>query len=314
METIKIDKHKDLQYDKLPKGWVFYSLHDADSCLCCGYSTNLKKRLKHMKAKAENDRVHAELWQKICSIQWQDHDNALSALIHCKCFLQQQLLEYQDALESWREYVYLGIDAYSFPFIGISENTQGDALYLGPFRSRFQLADQIDTFARILKLPQCETGSYPCDKYDRGVCSGWCLNLDNSNSTIGIPTLEKLDDLLKEAFVHPENGILELVKRERDKYYNDLEFTKASLLDDELELLDRYRSWLKFLYVAKQLELDTPDLKIEKGRISRCRFEGRDYHFPVDNTSYRKNESLSLDLAYVDESRIIYEYLIAQEN
>lgn len=313
METLKIDKHIELQYDKLPKGWVFYTLRSADSYLCCGYSANLKKRLGSIKAKAEHNRGYTELWDKECRLQWQEQRSALNALIQYKCFLQNQLPEYQDTLEPWREYVYLSIDALSFPFISITENTQGEAIYLGPFRSRFWLADLIDTYARILKLPQCETGNYPCDKYDRGSCSGWCLNLQEPHATKDIPPLEKLDSLLKEAFVHPENGILELVERERDKYFNDLEFTKASLLDDELEQLAKYRNWLKFLYVAKQLELDTPDLKVEKGRISRCRFEGKDYHFPVDNTPYRKNESLALDLAYVDECRIIYEYLMTQE-
>lgn len=313
MDTIKIDNHIELQYDKLPKSWVFYTLQDADTCLSCGYSYNLRKRIRSIKAKAEDDRAYREMWDRASSLQWQEHSCALNALVQNKCFLQNQLPEYQEAVLPWREYVYLGIDALSFPFISITENTQGDAIYLGPFRSRFWLVDLIDTYARILKLPQCETGNYPCDKYTRGSCSGWCLNLEETPADKDIPTLEKLDSLLKEAFVHPENGILELVQRERDKYFNDLEFIKASLLDDELELLAKYRSWLKFLYVAKQLELDTPELKVAKGRISRCRFEGKDYHFPVDNTAYRKNESLALDLAYLDECRIIYDYLIKQE-
>lgn len=314
MNKQKIDKHKKNQYDKLPRNWVFYALEGDHGFLSCGYSANLKRRLKSIQSKVSEGGIYREMWEKAATLHWQSHKSGIEALIHYKCFLSRNYPEFQSQTMPWADYVYLALDAYNYPFISITGNTQGEALYVGPFRNRFRLIDQLDIFARILKLPQCETGSYPCNKYDLKNCRGWCLNLEEKQSAESIPSLDKLDSLLKEGFIHPENGILELVSKQKDEYFNALEFAKASLLDDELELLAQYRDWLKFLYVAKQMQFSNPDLQVENGRIASCSFEGENYHFPVDKTPYRKNESLALDLAYVDESRIIYEYLMTMEN
>jgi len=216
---------------------------------------------------------------------------------------------YQYQIHPWAEYVYLALNSHRYPFISIQEHTNDDWLYLGPFRNRFFLVDILDTLSRILKLPACETGEYPCEKWEQNLCRGWCLALgDNSENNPEYP-LDKLESLLKETFLVPENGILELVQKEKDKYFNDLEFEKASLLDDEIELLNKYRNWLKFLIAAKHLNYNSKELDIQKGRLTFCCFQGREYHFPIDNTEFRINETLALNLDSVDESKIIYDFL-----
>lgn len=313
MNIVILAKNNTNQYDKLPKSWAFFALSGEDGYLLAGYTAYLKQRLQSLHAKATDDPVVQAMLDKATQLHWQAHPRAMDALIHYKCFLVEQHPEYQASLPPHASYAYLALDAYTFPFVTTTDSTQGDWLYVGPFRSRFFLADVMDTFARILKLPACDSNMRPCAKYDTGACRGWCLQLDKEEPGVDAPPLEKLETLLKETFIHPENGIREMIQAERDKYFNDLEFTKASLLDEELELLDKYRDWLKFLYVAKTLEHRQPDLEIKNGRIVSCTHNGRSYHFPVDNTPYRKNESLALDLNFVDESRIIYDYLLTRE-
>lgn len=309
MYEIILDKTIKNQYDSLPQGWTWFLLKSGTAELYSGYTANLKSRISFLRDKATEGGPDKEMWDKANRLSWQSCDNSMQALILYKCMLQESSPEYQYRLLPYRDYAYLGLNSTRFPFISIQEHTQDDWLYLGPFRSRFFLADVIDTYARILKLPACETGTYPCEKFDSESCRGWCLHLAPGEESSHEHNLEKLDSLLKEAFVHPNNGILELLENERQAYFNDLEFEKASLLDDEIELLKKYKDWLAFLYVAKKLEIAEQDFKVQQGRLVWCRLNGKEHHFAVDNTEYRDIESLALNLDAVDEQRIIYEYV-----
>ncbi len=307
MSEIYLDKHIKNQFDTLPQGWTFYILKSGDIELYSGFTANLKTRLEFLARKADEGGLYREMWDQADRVHWQEYSSAMQALMHYKCHLQQVHPEYQNRLPAYSQYAYLGLSSSRFPFITIQEHTQDDWLYIGPFRSRFFLADVIDTYARILKLPACETGSYPCEKFDRGSCRGWCLHLAPSEESSHEHNLDKLDSLLKEAFVHPNNGIVELVERKRREYFDDLEFEKASLLDDEIDMLNKYKDWLAFLYVAKNLEYTAEDFAVQRGRLVWGRIHGKEHHFPIDQTEYRENESLALNLDTVDEQRIIYE-------
>lgn len=307
MQSIKIIEGIVLEPDKLPQGWCFYAFGGSDGYLYCGYSARLKAKLEVLKQKAEGDPWVKVLLAEADRLEVMDFDDALGALVRYKAFLQEEAPKYQSRLLPWENYVYLALDNLRFPFVSIQEHTNDDWQYIGPFRSRFFLADVMDTFSRILKIPYCETGSYPCDKLYNGMCRGWCQSLDEKSESEH--SLDKLKDLLQEAFLHPNNGILELVQKERDAYFDDLEFAKADLLDDEIELLKDYRDWLNFLYLAKDLNYDSDELVVRNGMLAEAVQGERRYTFPVDETEYRGNERLALPLAAVDEMRMIYNYI-----
>ena len=309
MNEIKIDKNIQNEFDALPKGWVFYHIFGAGEVLYAGYSANLKAKLKFLSNKAKEGGIYQELWNLAEKLSWITYPQAIFALIHYKCYLTENSPLYQYQIRPWADYVYLALDSHRFPFITIQEHTNDDWLYLGPFRSRFFLVDVLDIYARILKLPACETGEYPCEKREKNLCQGWCLALDENSEKPTDYDLDKLESLLKEAFLVPENSILELIQQERNKYFNALEFDKSSLLDEDIEILNKYREWLKFLISAKHLEYESNELKIQKGKITYCRFQGKDYYFPVDNIEFRINETLALNLDSVDESKVIYDFL-----
>ncbi len=309
MNEIVFDKSIKNQYDSLPQGWAWFLLGNGNAELYSGYTANLKNRIHFLQSKAKEGGLDREMWEKADRLTWQCCDNSMQALILYKSRLQESSPEYQYRLPSYRDYAYLGLNSSRFPFITIQEHTQDDWLYVGPFRSRFFLADVIDTYARILKLPACETGSYPCEKFDRGSCRGWCLHLAPAAESKHEHNPEKLDNLLKEAFVHPNNGILEFLEKQRQDYFDDLEFVKASMLDDEIELLKKYKHWLAFLYVTKNLDYSEEDFSVQGGRLIWCRINGKEHHFPVDQIEYRENESLALNLDTVDEQKIIYDYV-----
>lgn len=304
-----IIKDNDNQWDSLPKGWAFFALKSNAEYLYMGISARLGSRLKNIWQNALADKLYQELIDQADSFEFQLVPDSLSALIMLKALQMEHNPSFQHRLQPYREYVYLALDSHRFPFVSIQEHSNDDWQYLGPFRSRFFLMDVIDTISRILKLPYCETGTYPCNKFDRGICRAWCLALAPARETELEHDLDKLHTLLQESFVHPQNGILEMVESERNKYFDDLEFAKADLLDDEINLLKAYRHWLSFLYVAKDLAFESPQISIEKGQLKRAELNGKTYNFPIDNPPYRENELLALPLAAVDEMKIIYDYI-----
>ncbi|MDP2173744.1 MAG: hypothetical protein Q8J62_08215 [Candidatus Cloacimonadaceae bacterium] len=308
MKSIKLDKSINDIIAEIPSGWCFFTLKKGKEHLYCGYSGNLPHRLKMIWEKADEDKLYAELRSEASTLHFMDHETAISALIQYKIALQKTHPAFQQRIHTWGSYVYLGIDALRFPFVTIESHTNDDWFYLGPFRSRFFLADVMESISRILKIPYCETDTYPCDKLDKDICRGYCLSLDSEQSGIPQASLEKLVPLLKEAYVHPQNAIIDMIQKHRDAFFDNLEFEKADLLDDELDLLKRYRDWLNFLYIGKELAFDEPDLKVVNGQIIWCCIEDCEYHFPQSITLYRPNEALALNLDLVDEARIIYEY------
>ncbi|MDD4099796.1 MAG: hypothetical protein PHT47_01740 [Candidatus Cloacimonetes bacterium] len=314
MISQNVGQNFDIRTDALPKAWVFYTLKAGDTPLYAGYTARLGARLNGLKQRAEEDPLLRELCERTGTLEYQEFDHSINALVAFKVYCQENTPEYQQRIQPWASYVYLGLDAHRFPFISIQESTNDDWQYLGPFRSRFMLADLIDSLSRILKLPHCETGTYPCVKFESGACRGWCLALAPEQESKHEHDLEKLDTLLKETFMHPNNGIYEMVAKERQSYFDNLEFAKADLLDDELNLLGSYRDWLNFLYVAKSLNRISDGFEIEAGQLKSAVIDGKIHHFITDNPPYRENEALALPLATVDEMKIIYDYIREQSH
>ena len=310
------DISKDIvrELKSLPQGWVFYALKSDTEYLYAGISKGAGKKLHGYWLRTQEDRLLAEIFEQAKTLEYCALPDSMQALAKLKSFAMDHHPVYQHRIYPWAEYVYLGLDSHRFPFVGIQQFSNDDWQYIGPFQSRFFLVDLLDSLSRIVKLPFCETGTFPCDKFDRGICRGWCLALSTTEETELEHDLDKLDILLSETFMHPQNGILEMVQKERDAYYDDLEFAKADLLDDEIKLLSGYREWLNFLYVIKDLSWETDEFRIERGQLAQATVDGKRYDFPIDKAEYRDNEKLAIPLSITDEMKIIYDYFKERAN
>lgn len=310
MISVKWEKNCYPRNIELPPGWVFYTFRQGEQPLWCGITRNLAQRLKVVRVKAENDQCYGDNSRLADNLQIENYPRAVDALIRQKVFLRQHQLALQPVMQPSRDYVYLALDGHRFPFVSVREDTNDDWTYAGPWRGRFLLNDVMDSFSRILRLPLCETGSHPCLKLDAGICQGWCLALEDEPADAAKPDLDKLDTLLRETYLHPQNVILDMVEQERERYFNDLEFAKADLLDEELENLRHYRDWLNFLYVTKSLNYNEQDFGVANGMLSWCFADGVKYEFAHQPVSYRENELLAINLNYTDEARLLYEYYV----
>jgi len=101
-----------------------------------------------------------------------------------------------------------------------------------------------------------------------------------------------------------------MLTKEKDKYFNDLEFDKEDLINGEVENFAKYRDWLKFLYLTKSLSYQSEDFGVENGLLSWCKFKDKIYKFPLEQLYYRPNEQLAINLNKTDEARLLYEYYI----
>lgn len=313
MISVKWDENRNPARKELPRGWAFFAFKSGAKALYCGYTPNLAQRLATLRRKAESQAPYEKLVRSADALEFVACPEALDALIMHKVYAHSHHPLYQNVLRPEADYVYLALDAFRFPFISIQNHTNDDWTYVGPWRSRFFLADVSDCLSRLLKIPFCESGDYPCEKLNIGSCHGYCQAFDEDFTEDEKPDLAKLDALLKEAYLHPNNGILEMIRQERAGYFDALEFAKADLLDSEIENLEQYRDWLNFLYVTKSLSFSTESITVENGLLSRCSFEDAEYHFPRAATEYRENERLALNLQDVDEARVIYDHYIKSQ-
>ncbi|MFO7659552.1 MAG: hypothetical protein R6V77_01450 [Candidatus Cloacimonadaceae bacterium] len=275
-------------------------------------TVNLKRTIKQLENLKEEDAEVHELFNQAETLQPFAYKTGTDALIQKNLLLQKHNPEFNRRINLWKNYVYLALNPAEFPFVKITEYTDEEWFYIGPFRSRFFLIDQLDLMNKLLKLPYCEVKFGPCDKQFAGRCRGWCelIKTELAQDPEGEkskPHLEKLDALLKEAFVHPDNSLLDMILAEKKKYDDDLQFAKADLLSPQIDILKRYKEWLIFLYKIKNLNYVTDKTAVKNGQLVKYKADGKEHSMPFHKIKYRANEVLALNKNLVDEARILYQ-------
>ena len=275
-------------------------------------TVNLRRTIQQLNVLQEEDAEVRELFNKSESLLPQVLKTGTEALIQKKNILEKEKPEFNQRLNLWKNYVYLALNPAEFPFVKITDYTDEDWFYIGPFRSRFFLIDMMELMGKLLKLPHCEVKFGPCEKSYDGRCRSWCDLIKAELPKVEEepaekPQLQKLDALLKEAYVHPDNSLLDLILNEKKKYEDDLQFAKADLLKPQIEILKRYQDWLIFLYKIKSLTYVTDKVGVRNGQLVSYKVDNKEYHNPYIDIPYRGNEALAINKNLLDEARILYQ-------
>ncbi len=309
MEEMILRNITDNQMKELPSSWGTIAFYQAGSCLYLLLCPNLRRKVVLLKDQIDSEGSYHELVIQTDSIVISPTEDSIAALLAYKRDCLELMPQQQQRLFSQKDYAYLALNAWSYPFISSQDYTLEDWNYLGPFRDRFLLAEYVDSISRILKLPYCETGSYPCEKFEQHTCKGWCLALNPSEELKRKDTLKKLESLLFESYMVPGDAVIKLLESEYDKYFDELEFEKAELFSEQISLHQRYQNWLRFLVSAKHLHYNDGRVEIRGGQLARG-FDGEKWlEFPTLKLEYRANEILALDKSVVDEAKILYDYI-----
>lgn len=274
-------------------------------------TVNIRHTVRVLHALKESNAEAEDLFRQAETLEYRSMESGTQALIQHRMLVDKGEPEFNQRIQLWKNYTYLAINPAEFPFVKISEYTDEDWFYIGPFRSRFFLVDLMELLQKLLKIPHCEVKSGPCEKRDEGKCRGWCVLIPSETKNLKDEKkeqshLQKLDALLKEAYVHADNKLLDLLLQEKDKYENDLEFARADALSDDINLLKRYKEWLVFFYKIKNLNYINAKLSVKGGQLVHFKEDGKDYDSPFINIPYRPNELLALNKNLLDEARILY--------
>ncbi len=275
-------------------------------------AVNLKNKMIKLFSRKEEDLNLRELFRNSLYIQIDETPNALDALLSAKLILEKGKPEFNQIINEWKEYVYLAINPTEFPYVKITEYTEEEWFYLGPFKNRFFLKDIMELMSKLLQLPHCDDKQGPCGKQNNSLCRGWCMLVKSELSIdpedkIETPNISKLDALLKEAYVHPDNGLLEMIQIEKNKYEDSLQFIKADLLSTQIDLLKRYKNWLIFLYKAKIMSFESKKVKVRNGQLIGFNMDGIEHYNPFIEIPYRPNEILAMNKNLVDDAWILYQ-------
>ena len=307
MKKILLSEALQIKPASLSKGWGFFAFTKGEESLYASFSSIPLRRVLFLAKLSQEDRTWEELFEQADTILYTDGQSAIEALAQYKSYLLQHSPSLQSRLFPPRDYVYLALNAAQYPFVKITEHTIEDWQYLGPFRSHFFLADFVDSLSRILKLPYCETGTFPCDKFDLDICRGWCLSLSVAEETKDYPDLEKLQKLLFESYMTPSESVIKLLTKQQEHYNRKLEFEKAELFADSVELHQRYRNWLNFLIRSKSLTFTLGDYRIIDGQLAASKVNEHWQEYHILPHLHRPNEILAMDKAIVDEAKVIYD-------
>ncbi len=310
METVKVARIDSDYLNTIPDEIGILQFYLKNMLLYVSKTPNLRKKLLYLWQMRRESPELEELFSRADTLRWERKERLLDALLYEKKLLLESEPEYNAKLPVWRNYVYLALNPAEFPFVKVTEFTSEDWIYVGPFHNRFFLKDVTELVGRILKLPDCEVSQGPCEKLDTGICRGWCVLISSAttNELTLDNHLQKLDSLLKEAYLHPKNNLLELIRHEMAKYEDNLEFSKADLFKDRLEILGKYRQWLIFLYRAKELAFETDFLTVREGQVESFVLDGKHYSCPVVTIQYRENEKLAMNKNLADDAWILYRY------
>lgn len=294
----------ELALQKLPEARATFYFTDGKNVLFAGLTSNLYARINSMsEQKGQDDKID-ELWHKAEDVYYDLRLTDMDSLIWYKSLLNTFKPYYNEFINIWTNYTYLAIDWAKAPYLSIKENTQTDALFIGPFRSRFFLSDVLAIFNKYAKLPICPDNFVKCDLIDSEHCLSFCTQ----------GNLAKLKELVHNYYLSSNNDLPDILAVKYNNYQNDLEFIEAEKIKIEATIILKYYKFLNFLNKTKSLnrtiETDDKAYFIEDGLLAEVSgkdsLEFRDQNKTV---TYRPNELLAVNKNQLDERWIVFNFL-----
>ncbi len=293
---------KDFKNQKIPESSGVFIFSDSRKNLYIGKASNLKKTLDILLTKKLENKIIFKMISLTKTISYEKTSTLFDALVKEKICLNKEIPEFNQQIIPYEDYVYLGIDFNRVPYFNITENTQSNLYYIGPFRDRFFLFDLIDTFGTVFNFPACEDENYPCIRLKEKKCFGWCVEENR-----------KIQKIIRESYLQPNEKLLNKIKKKQEKLFDNLQFEKAEILKKQKEKILKFYDFLKLFHVTKNLNTifseNETTYEIKNGMLLKIIKDGKQTYFPEFNIEYRDNEYLAHEKNQYAERRIIFQYL-----
>ncbi len=290
---------------KVPHSRGLYKLYDNDKLLFVGISSDLKNRIKHFLEIPNLENPDKKLaWTKnINNFKYETSSSLWQLILKKKEIMKNEFPINQFQYNLHDNYVYLAINFENPPFLKITDDTQNDSFYIGPFRDRFFLMDILTILEQQFGAPICEKEIENCQKHNQGLCKGFCLS-DKS--------------VFKEFVINfilskPDKEIKKL-ETQFDKFEEELEFEKSDELKIILKKLNKFYSLLEGLILSKQLQYtwieQNKKYEVERGKLLKISSNQIVLdEFNPKTIEFRPNEIIAYEKSDIDEALIIYEHL-----
>jgi len=293
---------KDFKDQKIPECSGVLIFSDSRKDLYIRKASNLKKTINNFLTKNLENKIIFKMISLTRTISYEKTSSLFDALVKEKIYLNKENLEFNQQIKPFEDYVYLGIDFNRVPFFNISENTQNNLYYIGPFQDRFLIFDIIDAFGTIFGFPACEDENYPCIRLKVNKCSGWCVKENR-----------EIQEIIRESYLQPNEKGISKIKMKKEELFDNLQFEKAEILKKQKENILKYYDFLKFFHVTKSLNTifseNKTTFEINNGMLLKVIKDDKKTYFPEFDIEYRENEYLAHEKNQYAERWIIYQHL-----
>lgn len=233
---------------QLPEKPGVYRYYDLDGTLLyVGKAKNLKKRVGSYFTNKDLDRKTRSLVSQINEIKFTVVNSEFEAYLLENNFIKENQPKYNILLKDDKTYPFIVVLNERFPQIFSTRKPESyNAKRFGPFTSIKAMNSVLELVHKIMTIRTCtlnlseknisEKKFKVCLEFHLGNCKGPCENLQ---------TEEEYNQDVKQA-LNILNGDLAIVKRhfkeQMESYASKMEFEKAAVLKDKIDLLDRYQS------------------------------------------------------------------------
>ncbi len=293
---------KDFKEQKIPESHGIFTFSDENKILFAGITANLKAKINTFLSRNLEDENIFKMVSLTKEVSYEETETFFNALVEKKKLFNKETPEYNRLIRLFENYVYLGIDFRKPPFVKVTQDTQSELYFLGPFKDCFFLYDFLDTMGKLFCFPVCEDENYPCQRYKLKKCSGWCLKEN-----------EEITKIILNSYMKPDDKLINEILKKHDKYFNELKFEKAETLKNQRKIIEKYYEIIKFLHITKEINLSFTEngkkYKIENGMLIEILENSKTTYFPKLDFNYRDNEMMAFEKDQLAERWIIYQHL-----
>ncbi len=290
---------------KVPHSRGLYKLYNNDKLLFVGISSDLKNRIKYFLKISELDNPDKKLiWTKnINNFKYEVLPSFWQLFLKKNRIIKEEFPSNQYQYNFYDDYVYLSVNFDNPPFLKITENTQGDSFYIGPFRDRFFLLDILTILEEKFHAPICEKEIENCSKIESGLCQGFCHKDKKffKDFVINYILSRPIEELKK-------------MESEFDEFEENLEFEKSDEIKIILKKLNKFYGLMEALILSKQLQYTWIEngkrYEVERGKLAKI-YSNQELieEFLPKTIEFRPTEIIAYEKSDIDEVLIIFDHL-----
>jgi excinuclease ABC subunit C len=238
------------------KPGIYQFFNKDGKVIYIGKAKNLKKRVSSYFGKEQYGKIRV-LVSKITDIKHIVVDTELDALLLENNLIKKYQPRYNVMMKDDKTFPWICIKNEPFPRIFSTRHVLKDgSVYFGPYASVKMMNTLLDLIRRLYQLRTCRLNLKKeniekkkfrvCLEYHIGNCKGACT---------GLQTAEDYDKAISEIKEILKGNIHSVIRQLRELmsvYSDNLEFEKAQVVKEKIELLEKYQS--KSIVVNPKIE------------------------------------------------------------